>query len=228
MGTVRSSVKAVVFDAYGTLFDVHALRNELDAHFPGQGGALSMLWRDKQLEYTRLRTLSNQYISFWEITHHALRYAVAALGQSLSADLEAQLMHIYARLPAYPEVSSTLARLRAAGLPLAILSNGNASMLQTVVQSAGLQGYFDHLLSVETVKRFKTDPQAYQLGPDAFGCAAHDMIFVSSNGWDAAGATWFGYRAFWVNRAGLPPEELGVVPMATGTSLADLTTFLGV
>lgn len=219
-------IQAVIFDAYGTLFDVHALRGYLDQRFPGQGAAVSALWRDKQLEYTRLRTLSDRYQSFWSVTTDALRYAVAALGHRLSDAQEADLLAFYARLPAYPEVVSTLQALRAAGLPLGILSNGNEQMLDTVVSAAGLGAYFTHVLSVEPVRRFKTAPQAYQLGLNAFGLEANRILFVSSNGWDVAGASWFGYPAFWVNRAGLPLDELGVEPVAQGSSLADLQGFL--
>jgi 2-haloacid dehalogenase len=132
----------------------------------------------------------------------------------------------YERLTAFPENRNLLQRLKSHGLPLAILSNGTAQMIASAVSAAGMDGLFDHILSVDQVKRFKTAPEAYQLGPDAFGCPACEILFVSSNGWDVCGATWFGYTTFWVNRAGAPLERLGVQPSAQGRSLSDVAAFL--
>ncbi len=215
-------VKAVLFDAYGTLFDVYSIGQGADTLFPGQGQALAALWRDKQIDYTRLRTLCDRYADFWQCTGDALTYACRRLGLALSPPQHAWLMQQYTQLRTFDDVAPTLQALRGLGLPLAILSNANADMLSANVQSAGIGPLFDRLLSVDAVRKFKTAAEAYQLGPAAFGCAAADLLFVSSNGWDIAGATWFGYTTFWVNRAALPPEELGVQAHAEGRSLAEL------
>jgi 2-haloacid dehalogenase len=146
----------------------------------------------------------------------------------LQLDFDAQniLMGQYAKLQAFPENLAVLQQLRQMNLKLAILSNGNLHMLESAVNAAGMQGLFSHLLSVDAVKKFKTAPEAYQLGPDVFGLPAKKILFVSSNSWDVCGATWFGYTSFWVNRANAPMEELGVTPDGQGSSLTDLLSFV--
>ncbi len=218
--------RAILFDAYGTLFDVHSVTSLAEQLYPGQGAALSQLWRERQIDYSRIRTMSGQYRPFYEITDDALTFACARLGLPLSAEQRRRLMAQYACLSPFPENLPALKALKALGLPLAILSNGTPAMLDIAVKSAGMAGLFDHLLSTHAVQCYKTAPQAYQLGPDTFDAPAKDLLFVSSNGWDACGATWFGYTTFWVNRAGQPPEELGVVPSASGSSLNDLVAFV--
>jgi 2-haloacid dehalogenase len=218
-------IKAIAFDAYGTLFDVYSIAKLAETIFPTKGAQLASLWRDKQVDYTRLRDASGQYADFWQITGDALDYTAAALGLTLTADARDQLMGQYARLDAFAENAAQLQRLTDAGLPLAILSNGTPWMLDQALQAAGLTGYFTHVLSVDSVKRFKTAPQAYQIGPDAFGVAAQDILFVSSNGWDICGASWFGYRTIWLNRAGAVLERLGVTPDRIGTSLCDVADY---
>lgn len=220
-------VQAVAFDAYGTLFDVYAVGALAEQLFPGHGPALAALWRDKQLEYARVRTMCDRYADFRQVTGDALDHACDRLGLRLEQEGRARLMGQYERLPAFDDVLPALRRLRSAGLPLAILSNGTPAMLDGAIAAAGLDGLFDHVLSVDAVRRFKTDPAAYRLGPDAFGCPAQRILFVSSNGWDVCGATWFGYTTFWMNRAGLPPERLGVQPSAEGRRMADLAGLLG-
>ena len=148
-------------------------------------------------------------------------------GTTLTLDAQNQIMGQYARLQAFPEVRDVLQALRTRGLKLAILSNGNPQMLDAAVSAAGLSAHLDAVLSVDAVRKFKTAPDAYQLGLDRFGAPARDILFVSSNGWDVCGAAWFGYQTFWVNRADAPMEELGVVPQAIGRSLNDLLTFIG-
>jgi 2-haloacid dehalogenase len=221
-------IAGVVFDAYGTLFDIYAVEARLEALYPGKGRALSLRWRDKQIEYSRLRTMSGHYADFFEITGDALEYACEFEKVVLSAAARAELLAIYERLPAHPEVPAVLAVLHARGLKLAVLSNGNEAMLQKALAAAALEPLFAHVLSVERVRKFKTAPEAYQLAPDAFGVAAQNLVFVSSNGWDAAGAAWFGYRAFWINRAGAPLERLGVAPEGIGRTMEDLVGFLAV
>ena len=219
------SLQAIIFDAYGTLFDVYSIGAQAERLFPGKGAAVAELWRDKQIEYTRLRTLSNTYKPFWEVTQDALVFTCRKLGLDLTLDAQTQLMGQYAKLQAFPENLGVLQALKARGLKLAILSNGNPDMLHAAVQAAGMQGLFTQVLSVDSVQKFKTAPEAYQLGPDVLGVAARDSVFVSSNCWDVCGAAWFGYRTFWVNRANAPVEELGVTPNAQGRSLTDLLEY---
>ncbi len=220
------TIQAILFDAYGTLFDVYSIGALAERLFPGRGAAVAGLWRDKQIEYTRLRTLSNTYKPFWEITQDALVFTCRQFGLELTLDAQTQLMGQYAKLQAFPENLAVLRSLKAAGLKLAILSNGNPEMLESAVLAAGMQGMFTQVLSVHSVQRFKTSPEAYQLGPDMLGVAAKDSLFVSSNGWDICGAAWFGYRTFWVNRPNAPMEELGVTPTGVGRTLDDLQSFL--
>ena len=219
------SLQAIIFDAYGTLFDVFSIGALAERLFPGKGAAVAELWRDKQIEYTRLRTLSNTYKPFWEVTQDALVFTCCKLGLALTLDAQTQLMGQYAKLQAFPENLGVLQALKARGLKLAILSNGNPDMLNAAVQAAGMQDLFTQVLSVDSVQKFKTAPEAYQLGPDVLGVAARDSLFVSSNCWDVCGAAWFGYRTFWVNRANAPMEELGVTPNAQGRSLTDLLAY---
>ncbi|MBP0589131.1 haloacid dehalogenase type II [Paraburkholderia sp. LEh10] len=229
--------KAVIFDAYGTLFDVHSVVAAAEQMFPGHGDTLSKLWRQKQIEYAHLRTLSDpagaRYLPFSTITLDALRYAARKLGLTLDAAGEKRLMDEYACLSAFPDVLPALRQLRAmraargdAQLGLGILSNGNPQMLDIAVKSAGMSGMFDRVLSVDAVRAFKPAPAAYALGTQAFGAAAGEIVFVSSNGWDASGANWFGYTVFWLNREGAPAEELGVAPHGTGSTMRELITFI--
>jgi 2-haloacid dehalogenase len=219
-------IRAIIFDAYGTLFDVYSIGALAERLFPGKGAALAEIWRDKQIEYTRLRTMCSTYKPFWEVTQDALVFACRKLKLNLILDAQNQLMGEYAKLPAFPENLPVLQQLKSMGLTLAILSNGNPAMLDAAVRAAGMNGVFNHILSVDAVKKFKTAPEAYQLGPDVLGAAVKDILFVSSNCWDVCGAGWFGYKTFWVNRAGAPLEELGVTPHGQGTTLTDLHAFV--
>ncbi|RDK02552.1 haloacid dehalogenase type II [Paraburkholderia lacunae] len=236
--------KAVIFDAYGTLFDVHSVIAAAEQMFPGHGDALSQLWRLKQIEYTQLRTLADpagtpsvHYQPFWDITIDALRFAAKKLQLRLNRAAEKRLMDEYACLSAFPDAVPALRQLReppsapAGGKRgtrpgLAILSNGNPQMLDIAVKSAGMTGLFDHVLSVDAVRAYKPSPAAYALGTQAFGAPPREIVFVSSNGWDVAGATWFGFTTFWLNRQNAPAEELGVAPHGAGGSMNDLLAFL--
>jgi 2-haloacid dehalogenase len=222
----RMPIKAIAFDAYGTIFDVHSIGVVGDRLFPGRGAELSALWRVKQIDYTRLRTMSDRYEPFSKITRDALSHAAAALALPLDDERAEALMIEYERLAVFSDSADAIAQLQTSGLPMAILSNGDPPMLEAIVANGGLAGVFDHLLSVDSVGRFKTAPEAYELGPLAFGCEARDILFVSSNCWDACGATWYGYTTFWVNRTGAPLEALGVVPTATGSTMHDVLTFI--
>jgi 2-haloacid dehalogenase len=219
-------IRAVVFDAYGTLFDVYSIAALAEDFFPGRGRELATLWRDKQIEYTHLRTLSGRYADFWQVTDDALAFACVALGLASDEPLRARLMQQYERLDAYPENVAALQRMKAKGLPRAILSNGTLPMLANALEAAGMDRLFDHVLSADQVGKYKTAPEAYQLAPDTLGCAARDILFVSSNCWDACGATWFGFTTFWINRFDRPLERLGVSPTATGRTMHDVADFL--
>jgi 2-haloacid dehalogenase len=219
--------RAVLFDAFGTLFDVYSVATLAEQLFPGQGERLSLLWRERQIDYTRLVSMSGaeHYRPFWDITRAALRYAALRLGLALDAAAEQRLMNQYRHLSSFPENKPVLQALKARGIPAGMLSNGDPQMLQLAVRSAGLEELLDPLLSVHEVRRYKTDPAAYALGPAALGLPARDILFVSSNGWDAIGATWFGYTTLWVNRAGLPAEQLDCEPTRTGSSLRAVLDF---
>ena len=235
--TTTPSPRAVIFDAYGTLFDVHSVIAAAEQLFPGHGEALSQLWRQKQIEYTQLRTLAartdapgEHYRPFWDITLDALRYAAKRLQLTLGRAAEKRLMDEYACLSTFPDAVPVLRGLRepaaAPRVGLAILSNGNPQMLDIALKSAGMSTLFDHVLSVDAVRAYKPSPAAYALGPDAFGVSAREIVFVSSNGWDVAGATWFGFTTFWLNRQNLPVEELGVRPHGIGGGMNELPGFL--
>jgi len=201
--------RAFVFDAYGTLFDVHSIAEAARA-ITSDPQALSRLWRQKQLEYTWLRSLMERYEDFWVVTGQALRYALRRLGiTATEAQVEA-LMGAYLSLQSFPEVPSALRTL--AGTPLAILSNGSPRMLAGVVRSSGLDGVFTHVLSVDAVAVYKPSPRVYELAPLALEVEPGEILFVSSNGWDVAGAAAFGFRTCWCNRANAPAEELETAP----------------
>ncbi len=218
-------LKAVIFDAYGTLLDVYSISKLAEELFPSQGAALSVMWRDKQIEYTRLVTTSNDgafYQDFWALTRAALRYACKRLKLDLSAAAEEALMQQYKKLDAFPENIRVLEALKAKGIPTGILSNGSPEMLNAAVAHAKIDGLLDHVLSVDSLRQYKTSPKAYAMGPVAMQLPASYILFVSCNAWDALAATWFGYQTFWVNRYDLPFEELGAEPSFTGKTLDDL------
>ena len=201
------AIRGYVFDAYGTLFDVHSVVEAGRALTPDPA-ALSATWRQKQLEYTWLRALMGRYEDFWAVTEAALRYAVRRLGLTASEAELARLMEAYHSLACFPEVGAALARL--AGRPRAILSNGAPRMLAAAVASSGLGRDLEHVISVDAVRTYKPAPQVYALGPATLGVPAGELLFVSSNAWDVAGAKAYGYRVAWCNRTGAPEEELGV------------------
>jgi 2-haloacid dehalogenase len=207
--------KAWVFDAYGTLYDVHSVARACDACWPGRGLQLSQLWRAKQLEYTWLRSLMGRYEPFSTVTRDALQWSCDALG--LPGGNEDRLMQEYLRLECYPDVRGTLARL-AGGK--AILSNGSPDMLDPLVEASGLA--FDAVLSVDPLKVYKPAPQVYELAVQRLGVPRGDIAFVSSNCWDALGAKSFGFAVYWINRAGAPVDRLGFSPDEILRSLGDL------
>jgi 2-haloacid dehalogenase len=227
--TTTDPPRAVLFDAYGTLFDVYSVSALAEQLFPGHGERLSVLWRDKQIEYTRLTSMSSpngeHYRPFWELTRAGLRFAALRLGLALDAAAEDRLMSQYRHLSSFPENRAVLAELKARGIPAGILSNGDPEMLGAAVESAGFSELLAHVISVHPLRKFKTDPATYALGTQALNLPAERILFVSSNGWDAIGATWYGYTTLWVNRFDLPLEQLGTAPTRTGRSLRDVLDF---
>ena len=223
-----AAISALVFDAYGTLFDVHSVTRAADALFPGRGAALSAAWRGKQLEYTWQRSLMGRYEDFSRVTRVSLEWAVESLGLEASEEGLRSLQDEYRRLAVFPEVPAVLDEL-SRWWPLAILSNGHPEMLQAVVDHNGMGLRFrGGVLSVHAAKVFKPDPRTYRIAEDRLGVPRSMIGFVSSNGWDAAGAKAFGFRTYWVNRAGMPVERLGVRPDAIVRDLAGLLEVLAV
>jgi 2-haloacid dehalogenase len=217
--------RAVLFDAYGTLFDVYSVGLLAEQLFPGRGDALAALWRDKQIDYTRLVSMSGRYVPFWDLTRAGLRFAAQRLGLAMDAASEDRLMNQYRHLSAFPENRDVLQALKARGVRAGILSNGDPEMLAVAVRSAGFAELVDPVLSVHETRRYKTDPAAYAVGTAALKLPARQILFVSSNGWDAIGATWHGYTTLWVNRAGAPLEQLDTSPSRIGSSLRDVLDF---
>ncbi|MCU0869869.1 MAG: haloacid dehalogenase type II [Burkholderiales bacterium] len=216
-------IRACVFDAYGTLFDVHSAVAKHAARLGPDAAALSQTWRTKQLEYSWVHSLMHRYEDFWTLTTRALDFAFARHGVHDDA-LRADLLAAYETLDAYAEVPAVLAQLRGAGLQTAILSNGAPAMLASAVRSAGLDGAFDALLSVDSLRRYKPDPRVYALATDRFGLLASEIAFMSSNAWDVAGARAFGFDVHWINRTQQPAEY---PRSAAADQLPDLTALLG-
>lgn len=207
-----NAIKGIVFDLYGTLYDVHSVVERCDAHHPGQGRAISMMWRQKQLEYTWLRSLMGQYLSFEDATRDALAYTCEQLKLPLDSAKRAALCDAYLQIKPHQEVPAALAALQNLGLPLAILSNGSVRSIDSVVDHSGLRHHFTHLLSVERVGVYKPHNKVYEFAEQAMELPRSEILFVSSNAWDAAGARHFGYTVCWVNRGDNVFDQLGVQP----------------
>ena len=210
--------RALVFDAYGTLFDVHSVSARCEAFWPGKGAQLSQLWRTKQLEYTWQRSLMQRYAPFSQVTREALEYACSALRLPSDAQKEKVLMEEYRRLAAFPDVAGALAKLK--GRKLAILTNGSPDMIAPLVEHSGLA--FDAVLSVDEVGVYKPAPEVYQLAVEALLVKKEEIGFVSSNCWDAIGAKSFGFSVYWINRSNAPVDRSGFAPDAQLSSLGDL------
>jgi 2-haloacid dehalogenase len=219
------SIRAVLFDVFGTLLDVHSVASRADQLFPGHGARLAQLWREKQIEYTRLRTMSSRYVPFTQVTDDALQYACEALALPLDAAARGLLMHEYTQLSPHADAVPALQRLQAAGATIGVLTNGDPGLIEDCLHAARIAEYFDVLLSADQVHAYKTAPAVYELGPLTLKHPAHELMLVSSNCWDAIGAKWYGYVSFWVNRAGSPLERLGTRPDGTGASLDDAVDF---
>ena len=219
------NIKACVFDAYGTLFDVHSAVGKYYDRLGDVADQVSAIWRTKQLEYTWLRSLMRQHADFWQVTRDGLDYALDVYNIR-DTKLRNDLIEAYLHLKCYPEVPDTLARLKDSGRQIAILSNGSPAMLEAVVKSNGLENLVQTILSVETVGVFKPDPRVYKLAVDSLAVAAEEVVFMSANAWDAVGATAFGLRVAWINRFDQRPERLPFQPDTEIKTLADLPDLL--
>lgn len=220
-----TGIQACVFDAYGTLFDLMSTTDQVSATLGAQAQSLGDIWRRKQLEYSWLRTITGHYTSFWQVTMDALDYAMEQLKLD-DADLRERLLSSYQSLTPYSDVGPVLDRLKQAGLGTAILSNGSPDMLNAAVKNADLTNWFDAILSVDDAKAFKPNFRVYQQACDHFGLPASAICFLSSNGWDAAGAASFGFHVAWINRHDLPIDHLPGQPAAIIKSMADLPALL--
>jgi 2-haloacid dehalogenase len=214
---MKPHVEAIVFDAYGTLFDVHSVVTVCDRKFPGRGAEISTLWRSKQLEYSWLRSLMGTYEDFWKVTESALIFTCRTLALACSSETRKELMESYLRLPLFLDVVPALQKL--SGYRLAILSNGSPAMLIAAVENAGVESLFTDVISVDEAKIYKPNPRAYALASSRLGVPAARTAFISSNYWDIAGAKSFGFRTAWVNRNKVSEDELGFRPDDTHDSL---------
>ncbi len=223
---ILGDIDACVFDAYGTIFDVAAAAARCKDDLGDNAQPLAALWRTKQLEYTWLRTLMDEWVDFWHVTGQGLDYAMGTLGIEDVA-LRARLMELYMKLDAYPEVKDVLTRLKEGGYKTAILSNGSTSMLTAATRNAGIADRLDAVYSVDPIRVYKPDRRVYQMAVDGLNVAAERICFMSSNAWDAAGAANFGFRVVWCNRFGQVKELLPGDPEHEITTLAELPPLLG-
>jgi 2-haloacid dehalogenase len=221
-----SDIGACVFDAYGTLLDVHSAVRRGGQSLGDKAAPVSALWRQKQLEYTWLRSLMGAHADFWQITQDSLHFALAAHGCA-DAKLHGELMSLYQHLSAYDDAAETLRVIKDGDRATAILSNGAPKMLSAAVESAGLAAYLDAVLSIEEVGIYKPAPQVYRLAVERLGVAPERICFVSANAWDAAGAAYFGFRVAWLNRLDQRPERLPGEPATVLQSLSELPALLG-
>ena len=221
-----ANIGACVFDAHGTLFDVHSAVGRSGGALGDKAAPVSALWRQKQLEYTWLRSLMGAYADFWQLTGEGLDYALAANGVA-DPDLRQRLMDIYMRLDAYPEVKDVLTALKAGGIKTAVLSNGSPEMLSSAVDNAGIADLLNDVFSVDSIGVYKPHPSVYQMAVDGLGVKAGRICFMSSNAWDAAAGANFGYRVVWVNRFGQPQERIPGNPEHEVKTLEALPPLLG-
>lgn len=218
--------RAVVFDGLA-LFDPRPVAALVGQLVPEKAGALVDLWRVKQFDYQWLRALAGRYQDFLESTEEALTFAARALGVELQAATKERLMQAWLQLRAWPDVAPGLRALREANLRLAPLANLTPAMLRNAITSSGLEGLFDEVISTDRARTFKPDPRAYQLAVDVLRVAREEVVFVPSAGWDAAGARWFGFPTYWINRSGAPPEELDAETDGSGAGMDGLVRFVG-
>jgi 2-haloacid dehalogenase len=226
MAAKIEDIGACVFDAYGTLFDVNAAAARCKDDLGDKAEALSALWRTRQLEYSWLRSLMQEYVEFWQLTGDGLDYAMAALGIE-DAALRERLMDVYMRLDPYPEVKDVLTVVKGGGLKTAILSNGSPKMLNSAIENAGINDVLDDSFSVDSIGVYKPHPSVYQMAVDGLDVEAGRICFMSSNAWDASAAANFGFRVVWVNRFGQPQERIPGQHEQEITTLEALPALLG-
>ncbi len=215
------TIQALVFDVYGTLFDVHSVKEQAEALYPDHGEAISKRWREKQLEYSFLRQLNGQYVPFSQVTQDALRYTLLELKLHVTEEQITTLMETYLTLDVYPEVSSVLETM--ADKRLVVFSNGSHDMLDPLIEQSGLADRFEHLVSVDDIKQYKPAPASYMHALNTLGLKREEVLFMSSNGWDITGAKSFGFKTAWINRNGLPVEELNLDPDRIYDDLTGIT-----
>jgi len=220
-----TGIKACVFDAYGTLFDVHSAVGKHRARLGDVADQVSAVWRTKQLEYTWLRSLMGRHADFWQVTREALDFAFE-MHAVKDSELGADLMEAYLQLTCYPEVPAALAELKERGFQIAILSNGTLAMLEAAVKNSRLEEVIPQIFSVETAGVFKPDPRVYQIAVDELSLKPEEIVFQSSNAWDAAGAAAFGLKVAWINRFGQSPERLPGKPQVEIKDLSELPKLL--
>jgi 2-haloacid dehalogenase len=218
-------IKAIAFDGF-PIIDSRPVFAKVEELFPQQGGALSDAWRTRLFEYTWLRTLGGHYEDFWHVAEQSLMFAANAAGVALAADQREAVMQGWLTLKAWPDVTPALQALKAAGIRMAFLSNLTPAMMDAAVKNSGLDGFFEPHLSTDRVRAFKPAAAAYQMGLDGFKLSKEEIAFAAFAGWDVAGAKWFGYPTFWVNRAHAAGEELGVAPDGSGAGMAELVRFV--
>ncbi|MEB0011123.1 haloacid dehalogenase type II [Glaciimonas sp. Gout2] len=224
--TKLANIRACVFDAYGTLFDVNSAAEQVQDMLGDKWRPLADMWRTKQLQYTWLRSLTGRHADFWDVTGDALDFALESL-KVTDAGLRQRLLDLYLQLRPYPEVESTLVALKASGLRCGILSNGSAGMLSSAVNNAGIGHLLDAVLSVDEAGIFKPHPSVYQMAVDQFGLMPSEICFVSSNGWDAYSAKAFGFRVIWCNRFAQPAERIPDTPDGEIINLSELLGIVG-
>jgi 2-haloacid dehalogenase len=221
------TIKALAFDAYGTLFDVFSVTALCEQLFPGKGNQLAQIWRAKQLQYSLMRSLMGRHRDFWGLTEDGLAWASKNLQLDLTADKKKQLMDAYLSLAAFPDVKPGLEALRQQGVKLAILSNGEPKMLEAAAKSAGIRDLLDDVISVEEVKVFKVSPRVYNLAPERLKVSNPELGFISANSWDINGAASAGLNTFWIQRSAAEvPEELGFQASAVVKAITDLAPLL--
>ena len=222
----KSKIRAIVFDGF-VIFNPRSVEMRVDQQLPGRGAEFTNLWRTRQFEYCWLRTAGNQYVDFWRVTEDALRYTAKSLKISLTGAQHDAFMDAYRNLTPWPDVREGLTRLRQRGIRLAFLSNLTATMLDANLTAAGLKDFFEPHLTTDRVGAYKPSPRAYQMGPDALHLPKTEIAFAAFGAWDAAGAKWFGYPTVWVNRGGVPAEELDAQPDVITPDLSGLIEFAG-
>jgi len=218
-------IKAIAFDAF-PVFDPRPVFALVETIFPEQGKELSNVWRSKQFEYCWLRTAGKQYKNFWNVTEDALVFAAKKTGIDLSSQNKKELMGQYLELNIWGDVLPALEELKKKGVKLSFLSNMTNEMLTSCIRHSKVEKYFDHVVSTDSVRSYKPEPQSYQLGIDTLKLKREEILFAAFTGWDASGAKWFGYPTFWINRLNYPSEELNAIPDGIGSNMTDLVKFI--